>query len=72
MRDYRFCVALRGSNGAVGELVREEILTAHDAADAIALAKNVDVDMIGLWANAIYQTDLSGHVRATAHRGDWP
>lgn len=62
MRDYRFCVALRRNDGVVDEPVHEEVITAQDAADAIALAKNVAVDMIGLEANAIYLVDPEGHV----------
>ena len=46
----------------VDDPVREELIAAHDAADAIPLAKNVDVDMIGLRGNAIYLVDPSGHI----------
>lgn len=54
MRDYRFCVALRRADGALDEPVHEEVITAEDGASAIALAKAIDVNMLGLRANAIY------------------
>lgn len=62
MRDYRFCVALRRADGVVDEPMREERISAKDAADAIALAKDIDVDMVGLRANAIYLVGPDGHV----------
>lgn len=62
MTDYRFCVALRRPDGVFDEPVHEEIVTATDGADAIALAKGVNVDMIGLRANAIYLVDPNGHI----------
>jgi len=55
-------VALRRPNGVFDESVHEEIVTAKDGADAIALAKDVNVDLVGLRANAIYLVDSNGHV----------
>ena len=62
MRDYRFCVALRASDGLLSAPVHEETITAVDARDAVALAKAVDLDMTGLKANALYLVDSEGHV----------
>jgi len=52
--------------------VHEEIITPHDAADAIALAKNVNIDMIGLQANAIYLLDPGGHIVWSIRLADVP
>jgi len=52
--------------------VHEEIITAQDAADAIALARAVEVDMVGLQANSIYLVDPGGHVVWSLRLADAP
>lgn len=62
MRDYQFCVAVRRTDGLLEAPVREEVITAKDGAHAVALARAIDVDMVGLRANAVYLVDPDGHV----------
>ncbi|MGH1571942.1 hypothetical protein ACRAWG_16145 [Methylobacterium sp. P31] len=62
MHHYRFCVALRRSDGTVDAPVREESIMARDVAEAIKEAKRIYVDMVGSDANTIYLTSPNGHV----------
>ena len=70
MRAYRFCVALRRSDGTLEPPVREETIIAASAAEAVEAAKRIHVDMIGSGTNAIYLTDASGHVIWSLRLGD--
>jgi hypothetical protein len=62
MPDYRFCVALRRPDGTLDTPVREEVITACNAAYAIGIAKRIQVDMVGTGTNSIYLTSPNGHV----------
>lgn len=70
MREYRFCVALRRSDGTLDAPVCEESILAASTAEAIEAAKRIHVDMIGLDANALYLTGPSGHVIWSLRLGD--
>ncbi|MDP4026968.1 hypothetical protein Q8W71_30730 [Methylobacterium sp. NEAU 140] len=62
VRDFRFCVALRDRDGMLGGPLHEEVITAQDAADAVARAMAIELDMPGLKANALYLVDPDGCV----------
>jgi len=62
MQHYRFCVALRRPDGTVDAPVREEIIVAASAPEAIEAAKRIPIDMIGSGTNAIYLINPNGHV----------
>lgn len=70
MQAYRFCMALRHPDGTLDAPVREEIIMARSAADAVEKAKNIDADMLGMNANSVYLTDASGHVIWSLRLGD--
>ena len=53
-------VARREADGTFGLPVQEFVIEAASAPDAIAQAKSIDIDMIGLAANAIYLSDKAG------------
>ncbi|SDO55427.1 hypothetical protein SAMN05216360_12719 [Methylobacterium phyllostachyos] len=72
MRDYRFCVALRAPDGLLSAPVYEEVITAKDAADAVVLAKAVELNMSNLKANALYLVDANGHVAWSLRIADAP
>lgn len=59
MGEYRFCVALCRREGTLDPPVREQVIT----------AKRILIDVVGLGANAIYLTDLNGHVIWPLHLG---
>ena len=62
MPDFKLCVAVRDTDGMLGEPVHEQVLMAPDAREAVTLAKAADLDMAELMANAIYLVDQNGHV----------
>lgn len=62
MHDFRLCVAVRDVNGILSKPVHEQIITAEDAVAAATIAKNIDLDLINLQANALYLLDAGGHV----------
>ena len=70
MQHYQFCVAFRRSDGTLDAPVREEIIAATNAAEAIEAAKRIHVDMIATGTNAIYLTDTNGHVIWSLRLGD--
>jgi hypothetical protein len=70
MQQYRFCVALRRPDGTLDTPVREEIIAAARASDAILAAKRIPVDMVGTGTNAIYLLDPIGHVIWSLRLGD--
>ncbi|WP_408902966.1 hypothetical protein [Methylobacterium radiotolerans] len=70
MQHYRFCVALRRPDGTLDTPVREEIIAATRAEDAVLAAKRIHVDMIGTGTNAIYLLDPIGHVIWSLRMGD--
>ncbi|MCJ2023607.1 hypothetical protein [Methylobacterium sp. J-067] len=62
MPKFKLCVAVRDTNGMLGEPVHEQVLMAPDAREAVTLAKAADLDMAQLMANALYLVDQNGHV----------
>lgn len=68
--EYRFSVAFRRPDGTLNAPVREEIITARTADDAVLAAKRIHVDMIGSGTNAIYLIDAKGRLIWSLRLGD--
>lgn len=70
MHHYRFCVAFRRPDGTLDAPIREEIIAATRADDAILAPKRIPIDMAGTGTNAIYLLDPKGRVIWSLRLGD--
>jgi hypothetical protein len=70
MPEYRLRGAVRGEDGEIGALLRDEVLTAADAKEAVRLANSRSLTIEDETVNALWLVDAGGTLLWSLRRAD--
>ena len=71
MRTYIFRAIRREPDGMLGPDLHRQVFAAQDDSAAVAAAKLIDLDLIGLGANAVYVSAEDGRAIWSLHVQDF-